>query len=215
MITLDTMPVVIKNITAEQVNLISQGVVAGVDEVGRGPLVGDVVTAAVILDPNKSIAGLNDSKKLSEKRRNALYQDIIDNALSVSVGRASPAEIDELNILHATMLAMQRAVAGLSIQPHRVLVDGNRVPDFGIASHAVIKGDGLVAAISAASIIAKVTRDAEMAILDSQYPQYGFAKHKGYPTKAHFEALALHGVLPEHRKSFKPVAERILLQNKS
>lgn len=215
MITLDTMPVVIKNITPEQVNLISQGVVAGVDEVGRGPLVGDVVTAAVILDPNKPIAGLNDSKKLSEKRRNALYQDIIDNALSVSVGRASPAEIDELNILHATMLAMQRAVAGLSIQPQRVLVDGNRVPDFGIASHAVIKGDGLVAAISAASIIAKVTRDAEMDILDQQYPQYGFAKHKGYPTKAHFEALALHGVLPEHRKSFKPVAERILLQNKS
>ncbi|GGQ17353.1 ribonuclease HII [Shewanella litoralis] len=215
MITLDTMPVVIKNITPEQVNLISQGVVAGVDEVGRGPLVGDVVTAAVILDPNKPIAGLNDSKKLSEKRRNALYQDIIDNALSVSVGRASPAEIDELNILHATMLAMQRAVAGLSIEPQRVLVDGNRVPDFGIASHAVIKGDGLVAAISAASIIAKVTRDAEMDILDQQYPQYGFAKHKGYPTKAHFEALALHGVLPEHRKSFKPVAERILLQNKS
>ncbi|WP_160053906.1 ribonuclease HII [Shewanella litoralis] len=209
------MPVVIKNITPEQVNLISQGVVAGVDEVGRGPLVGDVVTAAVILDPNKPIAGLNDSKKLSEKRRNALYQDIIDNALSVSVGRASPAEIDELNILHATMLAMQRAVAGLSIEPQRVLVDGNRVPDFGIASHAVIKGDGLVAAISAASIIAKVTRDAEMDILDQQYPQYGFAKHKGYPTKAHFEALALHGVLPEHRKSFKPVAERILLQNKS
>lgn len=215
MITLDTMPVVIKNITPEQVNLISQGVVAGVDEVGRGPLVGDVVTAAVILDPNKPIAGLNDSKKLSEKRRNALYQDIIDNALSVSVGRASPTEIDELNILHATMLAMQRAVAGLSIEPQRVLVDGNRVPDFGIASHAVIKGDGLVAAISAASIIAKVTRDAEMDILDQQYPQYGFAKHKGYPTKAHFEALALHGVLPEHRKSFKPVAERILLQNKS
>ena len=215
MITLDTMPVVIKNITPEQVNLISQGVVAGVDEVGRGPLVGDVVTAAVILDPNKPIVGLNDSKKLSEKRRNALYQDIIDNALSVSVGRASPAEIDELNILHATMLAMQRAVAGLSIEPQRVLVDGNRVPDFGIASHAVIKGDGLVAAISAASIIAKVTRDAEMDILDQQYPQYGFAKHKGYPTKAHFEALALHGVLPEHRKSFKPVAERILLQNKS
>ncbi|WP_372940946.1 ribonuclease HII [Shewanella sp.] len=211
----DSVPVVIKNITPEQVALISQGVVAGVDEVGRGPLVGDVVTAAVILDPNKPIAGLNDSKKLSEKRRNALYQDIMVNALSVSVGRASPTEIDELNILHATMLAMQRAVAGLSIQPQRVLVDGNRVPDFGIASHAVIKGDGLVAAISAASIIAKVTRDAEMDMLDQQYPQYGFAQHKGYPTKAHFEALALHGVLPQHRKSFKPVAECILLQNKS
>ncbi|UAL45033.1 ribonuclease HII [Shewanella inventionis] len=212
--SLNTLPVVIKNITPEQVVIITDGIVAGVDEVGRGPLVGDVVTAAVILDPNKPITGLNDSKKLSEKRRNALYHDIINNALSVSVGRASPAEIDELNILHATMLAMQRAVAGLTIQPKRVLVDGNRVPDFGIASHAVIKGDGLVDAISAASIIAKVTRDAEMDILDSQYPQYGFAKHKGYPTKAHFEALALHGVLAEHRKSFKPVAERMLLQDK-
>ena len=210
---MSTLPVVIKDITPEQVAIISQGLVAGVDEVGRGPLIGDVVTAAVILDPNKPIVGLNDSKKLSEKRRNALYQQIMDNALSVSVGRASPAEIDELNILHATMLAMQRAVAGLSILPERVLVDGNRVPDFGIASHAIIKGDGLVAAISAASIIAKVTRDAEMDTLDNQYPQYGFAKHKGYPTKAHFEALALYGVLPEHRKSFKPVADRILLQN--
>ncbi|AZG37578.1 ribonuclease HII [Shewanella sp. Actino-trap-3] len=203
----------IKNITPEQVAIISQGLVAGVDEVGRGPLVGDVVTAAVILDPSNPIVGLNDSKKLSEKRRNALYQVIMENALCVSVGRASPVEIDQLNILHATMLAMQRAVAGLSLQPERVLVDGNRVPDFGIASHAIIKGDGLVAAISAASIIAKVTRDAEMDTLDSQHPQYGFAKHKGYPTKAHFEALALYGVLAEHRKSFKPVAQRILLQD--
>ncbi|MCL1082516.1 MAG: ribonuclease HII [Shewanella psychromarinicola] len=208
-----TLPVVIKNITPEQVAIISQGLVAGVDEVGRGPLVGDVVTAAVILDPSNPIVGLNDSKKLSEKRRNALYQVIMENALCVSVGRASPVEIDQLNILHATMLAMQRAVAGLSLQPERVLVDGNRVPDFGIASHAIIKGDGLVAAISAASIIAKVTRDAEMDTLDSQHPQYGFAKHKGYPTKAHFEALALYGVLAEHRKSFKPVAQRILLQD--
>ncbi|MBB1381578.1 ribonuclease HII, partial [Shewanella sp. SR41-2] len=128
---MSTLSVVIKDITPEQVAIISQGLVAGVDEVGRGPLIGDVVTAAVILDPNKPIVGLNDSKKLSEKRRNALYQQIMDNALSVSVGRASPAEIDELNILHATMLAMQRAVAGLSILPERVLVDGNRVPDFG------------------------------------------------------------------------------------
>jgi ribonuclease HII len=213
MTSLDSLPVVIKNITPEHVAMISQGLVAGVDEVGRGPLIGDVVTAAVILDPSKPIVGLNDSKKLSEKRRNALYQQIMDNALSVSIGRASPLEIDELNILHATMLAMQRAVAGLAILPERVLVDGNRVPHFGIASHAIIKGDGLVAAISAASIIAKVTRDAEMDALDIQYPQYGFAKHKGYPTKAHFEALALYGVLPEHRKSFKPVAERILLQD--
>ena len=207
--SLDMLPVVIKQISPEQVALISHGIVAGVDEVGRGPLVGDVVTAAVILDPTRPIAGLNDSKKLTEKRRNVLYQNIIENALSVSIGRASPAEIDELNILHATMLAMQRAVAGLSIKPERVLVDGNRVPEFAIRSYAIIKGDGLIAAISAASIIAKVTRDAEMDTLDACYPQYGFAKHKGYPTKAHFEALALHGVLPEHRKSFKPVAEQL------
>ncbi|QIR14938.1 ribonuclease HII [Shewanella aestuarii] len=203
------LPTLIKAITPEQVELLSNGLVAGVDEVGRGPLVGDVVTAAVILDPSKPIEGLNDSKKLSEKRRYALYQLILDNALSVSVGRANPQEIDQLNILHATMLAMQRAVAGLDIQPERVLVDGNRVPEFGVVSHAIIKGDGLVAAISAASIIAKVTRDNEMALLDAKYPQYGFAKHKGYPTKAHFEALELHGVLAEHRKSFKPVAERL------
>ncbi|GIU52195.1 ribonuclease HII [Shewanella sp. KT0246] len=198
-------PAVIKGITPEQVEYISRGVVAGVDEVGRGPLVGDVVTAAVILDPNNPITGLNDSKKLTEKRREALYIEIIDKALAISVGRASPIEIDKINILHATMLAMQRAVSGLSIQPERVLVDGNRSPDFGIQSHAIIKGDGLVAAISAASIIAKVTRDREMAELDARYPQYGFANHKGYPTKAHFEALETHGVLDEHRKSFKPV----------
>ncbi|ARD21739.1 ribonuclease HII [Shewanella japonica] len=198
-------PTVIKGITPEQVAYITRGVVAGVDEVGRGPLVGDVVTAAVILDPNQPIAGLNDSKKLSEKRRQLLFNEITDKALAISVGRATPTEIDDINILHATMLAMQRAVAGLSIQPEKVLVDGNRTPDFGIQSHAIIKGDGLVAAISAASIIAKVTRDREMDALDARYPQYGFANHKGYPTKAHFEALEAHGVLPEHRKSFKPV----------
>ena len=199
-----------KQITPEQLVVLEQGVVAGVDEVGRGPLVGDVVTAAVILDPTKLIAGLNDSKKLSDKKRDALFDVIIENALAYSVGRASPAEIDELNILHATMLAMQRAVAGLSIRPERVLVDGNRTPDFGvIAADAVVKGDGLVAAISAASIIAKVTRDREMEALDKLHPQFGFAKHKGYPTKAHFEAIAAHGVLPEHRRSFKPVREAL------
>ena len=198
---------VIKNITPEQVALLCVGHYAGVDEVGRGPLVGDVVTCAVILDPNNPIAGLNDSKKLSEKKRDLLYPEIMEKALAVSVGRASPAEIDELNILHATMLAMQRAVAGLSIKPSHILVDGNRTPEFGISADAVIKGDGLIAAISAASIIAKVTRDHEMAELDALYPQYGFAKHKGYPTKAHFEALAQYGVLPEYRKSFKPVRE--------
>lgn len=199
-------PAVIKQITPEQVLLLSDGLVAGVDEVGRGPLIGDVVTAAVILDPNKPIIGLNDSKKLSEKRRNALYIEICDKALCYYVGRASPAEIDELNILNATLLAMERAVAGLSISPQRVLVDGNKLPKFTVPTHAIIKGDGLVAAISAASIIAKVTRDSEMQLLDQKHPEYGFAKHKGYPTKAHFEALAKFGVLDEHRKSFKPVA---------
>ncbi|MCL1036376.1 ribonuclease HII [Shewanella submarina] len=198
---------VLKNLTPEQAAVLSSGLVAGVDEVGRGPLIGDVVTAAVILDPANPIAGLNDSKKLSEKKRDALYGEIMEKALAVSVGRCSPAEIDELNILHATMTAMQRAVAGLSIRPEKVLVDGNRTPDFGLPADAVVKGDGLVAAISAASIIAKVVRDKEMEALDAKYPQYGLAKHKGYPTKAHFEALAEHGVLPEHRRSFRPVRE--------
>ncbi|MCE9678176.1 ribonuclease HII [Shewanella sp. AS1] len=200
---------VFKNITPEQVSLLTTGFYAGVDEVGRGPLVGDVVTAAVVLDPNNPIRGLNDSKKLSEKKRLALFEEIQQKALDVSVGRASPAEIDELNILHATMLAMQRAVAGLRARPDRILIDGNRVPEFELEAHAVVKGDGLIAAISAASIIAKVVRDNEMAELDAKYPQFGFAKHKGYPTKAHFEALAQHGVLPVHRRSFRPVQERL------
>ncbi|MCL1138619.1 ribonuclease HII [Shewanella pneumatophori] len=200
---------VIKGITPEQVAQICVGHYAGVDEVGRGPLIGNVVTAAVILDPNNPIEGLNDSKKLSEKKRELLFEQIQQKALSVSVGSATPQEIDELNILHATMLAMQRAVAGLNVKPTSVLVDGNRTPDFGIESHAIIKGDGLIDAISAASIIAKVVRDREMDVLAAQYPQFGFEKHKGYPTKAHFEALAEHGVLPEHRKSFRPVREAL------
>jgi len=183
--------------------------VAGVDEVGRGPLVGDVVTAAVILDPTKPIAGLADSKKLSDKKREALFDLIMANALSVAVGRANPDEIDKLNILHATMLAMQRAVAGLPISPELVLIDGNRCPDLAMPSQAVVKGDARVEEISAASIIAKVTRDREMVLLDQQYPQFGFAKHKGYPTKLHFEMLALHGVTPQHRKSFKPVKKAL------
>lgn len=185
--------------------------IAGVDEVGRGPLVGAVVTAAVILDPNNPIEGLADSKKLSEKRRIALAEEIKQKALSWSLGRAEPEEIDQLNILHATMLAMERAVAGLHIQPDFVLVDGNRIPKFSIPVQAVVKGDSLVAEISAASIIAKVTRDQEMAELDKIYPEYGFAKHKGYPTKLHFEKLAELGVTPYHRKSFAPVA-RLLNQ---
>jgi ribonuclease HII len=179
--------------------------VAGVDEVGRGPLVGAVVTAAVILDPAKPIIGLADSKKLSEKRRNALYDEIVEKALSWSLGRAEPEEIDQLNILHATMLAMQRAVAGLSVVPEYVLIDGNRCPALPMPSLAVVKGDSRVAEISAASIIAKVTRDREMTELDLCFPQYGFAQHKGYPTAFHLEKLAEHGAIEHHRRSFAPV----------
>lgn len=181
--------------------------IAGVDEVGRGPLVGAVVTAAVILDPNQPIEGLADSKKLSEKRRIALAEEIKAKALSWSLGRAEPEEIDRLNILHATMLAMRRAVAGLAITPDFVLVDGNRIPQLPMPAQAVVKGDSLVAEISAASILAKVARDLEMAELDKQYPAYGFAQHKGYPTKLHFEKLAELGATPFHRKSFAPVAK--------
>jgi ribonuclease HII len=179
--------------------------IAGVDEVGRGPLVGDVVTACVILDGNNPISGLADSKKLSEKKLALLFDEIQEKALFVAVGRSCPAEIDELNILHATMLAMQRAVDNLSIQPEFVFIDGNRCPKLTMPCESVVKGDARVAEISAASIIAKVTRDREMCALDIQYPQYGFAKHKGYPTKAHFEAIEKYGVTAEYRKSFKPV----------
>jgi ribonuclease HII len=179
--------------------------VAGVDEVGRGPLVGAVVTAAVILDPERPIVGLNDSKKLSEKRRLALFDEIKEKALCWSLGRAEPHEIDELNILHATMLAMQRAVAGLSITPEYVLIDGNRCPALAMPSLAVVKGDSRVAEISAASIVAKVTRDAEMTALDATFPQYGFAQHKGYPTPFHLEKLAEYGATEHHRRSFAPV----------
>lgn len=179
--------------------------IAGVDEVGRGPLVGDVVTAAVILDPNNPIEGLNDSKKLSEKKRLALLPEIKEKALAWSIGRCSPAEIDEWNILQATMVAMQRAIAGLSLTPDLALIDGNRVPDLPMDAMAVVKGDLRVAQISAASIIAKVVRDQEMEALDKRHPQFGFAQHKGYPTKAHFAAIEAHGVIDEHRKSFKPV----------
>ena len=192
--------------------------IAGVDEVGRGPLVGDVVTAAVILDPEMSIDGLMDSKKLSEKKRALLNDEIKEKSLAWSIGRASPEEIDTLNILHATMLAMQRAVNGLNIEPDHVLVDGNRTPSFHgkfgqIPSQAVVKGDDRVAEISAASIIAKVARDNEMIALDELYPQYGFAKHKGYPTKVHLEKIIEYGVLACYRKSFKPVAA-VIANNK-
>lgn len=184
--------------------------IAGVDEVGRGPLVGAVVTAAVILDPARPIAGLADSKKLSEKRRLALYDEIRTHALAWSLGRAEPEEIDQLNILHATMLAMQRAVAGLAVTPDYVLIDGNRCPALPMPSAAVVKGDSLVAEISAASIIAKVTRDREMAELDAIFPQYGFAQHKGYPTAQHLAMLTEHGATPHHRRSFAPVRNALL-----
>lgn len=186
--------------------------IAGVDEVGRGPLVGDVVTAAVILDANKPIDGLTDSKKLSEKKLALMFDKIQENALCISIGRASPDEIDQLNILHATMLAMQRAIANLKVPAEFVFIDGNRCPQLSMPCEAVVKGDLRVSEISAASIIAKVTRDREMFELDSRYPQYGFAKHKGYPTKAHLQAIQEHGIIAEYRKSFKPVQNLLTSQ---
>ena len=178
---------------------------AGVDEVGRGPLCGDVVTAAVILDPKRPIEGLNDSKKLTEKRRDALFDLIRERALSFCIARASVQEIDQLNILQASLLAMKRAVEGLPIQPELVLVDGNRLPRWDYRSEAVVKGDSRVEAIAAASILAKVTRDREMKALDTQYPGYGLAGHKGYPTAAHLDALKRLGVTAIHRRSYAPV----------
>ena len=181
------------------------GVLCGVDEAGRGPLCGPVMAAAVILDPARPIAGLNDSKKLSEAARERLAPQIRERALAWAVAEASVEEIDRLNILHATMLAMQRAVAGLKVTPELVFIDGNRCPRLPMEARAVVKGDSLVAAISAASILAKVTRDAEMTELDSRHPEYGFARHKGYPTAEHLAILAERGPLPEYRQSFKPV----------
>ncbi len=187
------------------------GLVAGVDEVGRGPLAGPVVTAAVILDPAKPIAGLADSKAMSEKKRERLFDEIREKALAWAIGRCEVEEIDELNILQATMLAMQRAVAGLDPQPEHALIDGNRCPTLPCSAEFVIKGDSKVPAISAASILAKVTRDREMVELDAQYPGYGLAGHKGYPTKSHIEALETLGVTPIHRRSFGPVARLLEL----
>ncbi|MCW8194277.1 ribonuclease HII [Proteobacteria bacterium 005FR1] len=182
---------------------------AGVDEVGRGPLAGDVVAAAVILDPAKPIEGLNDSKVLTEKKREELFEIICENAKCWFVARASVAEIDDINIYHATLLAMTRAVAGLSIQPEHVLVDGNKCPDWPYSSEAVIKGDGRVPAISAASILAKVVRDREMVELEQRYPGYGFASHKGYSVAAHLDALRQLGPCPIHRRSFAPVRQTL------
>lgn len=179
---------------------------AGVDEVGRGPLAGPVVTAAVILDPQQPIMGLMDSKKLTEKRRLALAKEIKEKALAWSLGRAEVEEIDRINILQATLKAMERAILGLAIKPQHIKIDGNRCPNLPAYSmEAVVKGDSSVPEISAASILAKVARDQEMIALDAEYPEYGFAAHKGYPTKKHRQALLEHGVLAIHRRSFAPV----------
>lgn len=186
---------------------------AGTDEVGRGPLAGDVVAAAVILDPQSPIAGLNDSKKLTERARERCYEQIRDQARAWAIGRASAVEIDAINILQASMLAMQRAVMALSLQPEFVFVDGNRCPDWPYRSKAVVGGDGLVPEIAAASILAKVTRDREMVALEQTYPGYGFARHKGYPTALHMTALEKLGPCAIHRCSFAPVA-RCLDANK-
>jgi len=187
-----------------------QGVLlAGCDEVGRGPLAGDVVAAAVILDPENPIDGLDDSKKLTEKRRELLFDEIKTKAKSWCVARASVAEIDEINILQASLLAMHRAVQGLHLQPEYVLVDGNKLPKWKYTAEAVVKGDSRVQAISAASILAKVVRDREMIEFDKQYPGYGLADHKGYPTKFHMDALVRLGITEIHRKSFAPVRAQI------
>lgn len=183
----------------------SETLICGVDEVGRGPLAGPVVAAAVILDPARPIDGLADSKKLTEKRREILFAQICDKALCWSMGRAEVAEIDAINILQASLLAMQRAVAGLAVAPGHALVDGNRLPKLACSARAIIGGDASEPCISAASIIAKVTRDREMVALDAQYPGYGLARHKGYPTKIHMQALLELGVTAIHRRSFGPV----------
>ncbi|MBU2886985.1 ribonuclease HII [Gilvimarinus agarilyticus] len=182
---------------------------AGVDEVGRGPLAGDVVAAAVILDMNNPIEGLADSKKLTERKREKLFVEIQAKALSWCISRASVEEIDQINILQASLLAMKRAVEGLAVTPEHVLVDGNKIPSWQFSAEAVVKGDARVASISAASILAKVTRDREMIAFDQTYPGYGFAGHKGYPTKVHMAALDSLGPSPIHRTSFGPVKRLI------
>jgi ribonuclease HII len=196
---------------AEQAPLVwdAPGLVAGVDEAGRGPLAGPVVAAAVILDELHPIKGLADSKQLSPARRAALYDEIRAKALCCSVAEASVEEIDAINILQATMLAMRRAVQGLRLRPVKVLVDGNRLPPLDVLAEAIVQGDAKVQAISAASILAKVTRDRMLEALHAQHPLYGFDRHKGYGTAQHLAALREHGPLPVHRRSFAPVAEAL------
>ncbi len=190
---------------------VPEGLVCGVDEAGRGPLAGPVVAAAVILDSSRPIDGLNDSKKLSAKRREALAGEIRAKALAWAVAEASVDEIDRINILQASLLAMQRAVAGLAINPAKALVDGNQCPDLSCPVEAIVGGDGKIAAIAAASILAKTIRDAGMLELHATYPMYGFDRHMGYPTAVHLKALREHGVSPVHRRSFRPVAQLVLL----
>ncbi len=191
--------------------IIPSGLVCGIDEAGRGPLAGPVVAAAVILDAERPVAGLDDSKKLGDRKREALALLIRERAVAWAVAEATVEEIDRLNILQATFLAMQRAVAGLGIRPTSALVDGNRCPQLAIPVTAVIKGDGKIASIAAASILAKTVRDAAMRMLHARYPQYGFASHMGYPTATHLRALEAHGVSPVHRRSFGPVARMLAL----
>ncbi len=191
-------------------SFIERKLVAGVDEAGRGPLAGPVVAAAVILDDNVVIAGLGDSKTISEQRRYKLAAEIRQKSIAWATARVEHEEIDDLNILNASMLAMQRAVQGLSVYPHHVQVDGNRCPELACSVEAIVKGDALIPAIGAASILAKVTRDAHMVEMDKRYPGYGFARHKGYPTKQHTEALARLGICEIHRRSYAPVRLYIL-----
>ena len=184
-----------------------RGLIAGVDEAGRGPLAGPVVAAAVMLDDLNPIKGLNDSKQLGPRTRERLFDEIRGKALCCSIAVASVEEIDALNILQATLLAMRRAIEGLRLRPHRVLVDGNRLPEIGMPAHAIVKGDAKVRAIAAASILAKVYRDRLCLALHEAHPQYGFDAHKGYPTALHLAALREHGACPHHRRSFAPVRE--------
>ena len=188
-----------------------EGLICGVDEAGRGPLAGPVVAAAVILDPRQPIDGLNDSKKLTAARREMLAVEIREKALAWAVAEASVQEIDRINILQASLLAMQRAVSGLSLMPEKALVDGNKCPVLACPVEAIVGGDGKLAAIAAASILAKTVRDALMQELHVRYPQYGFDRHKGYPTAFHLAALREHGISPVHRRSYGPVAQLMLL----